>query len=271
MAIGATHKEKSVISDGVNVVYDTYSGTSSQQQVDAPVLVWVHGWTCNAQLWHGQEPLYTKYRSIVLDLPGHGRSAAPHIDYHVELFGRAVNAVLDAESIKSAVIIGHSLGGPVATMAMRLSPERVKGIIYTDSFLHLPQAYITHTVRSVRSAAMADDRIFIGYLDDFFTAKTTEKVKKQVIDTMTSTDLHVRTGVVGTKASPQVWRWDETYDIPALHIGTVFYKEKDQEWSHHMPQLEMSNMQGYGHFMFMEAPEKFNAQVEGWMKSKKIW
>ena len=102
------------------------------------------------------------------------------------------------------------------------------------------------------------------------SGKTTEKVKKQVVDTMTSADLHVRTSVIGTKASPQVWSWDETYDIPALHIGTLFYKEKDEEWSHHIPQLEMSKMEGHGHFMFMEAPDKFNEQLESWLKSKNL-
>jgi pimeloyl-ACP methyl ester carboxylesterase len=88
-------KTKTLIHEGIQLVYDSY-GTGSS------AIVYIHGWTCSRTLWVHQSPLYTRYRSILVDLPGHGESDKPEVDYDHELFVRSIKAVLDAEGIRSA-------------------------------------------------------------------------------------------------------------------------------------------------------------------------
>src|SRR5262245_38162541 len=58
-------------------------------------LVFIHGWTCNLTFWKPQiEAFKSKTRVIAIDLPGHGDSDKPHIDYTMDLFARAIDAVL---------------------------------------------------------------------------------------------------------------------------------------------------------------------------------
>ena len=84
--------------DGIKILYNSFGQGSK-------ALVFIHGWTCSSDQFHGQAPLYKKYRSLLIDLPGHGRSDAPeNVDYSIEFFARAIVAVLGQEGIEKVVL-----------------------------------------------------------------------------------------------------------------------------------------------------------------------
>src|SRR6266849_4963830 len=77
-------------------------------------LVFVHGWTCNMNFWRYQVPAFEgKIRMILVDLPGHGESDKPKVDYPPEFFAKSVDAVLRDAGVEKAVLAGHSMGTPV--------------------------------------------------------------------------------------------------------------------------------------------------------------
>ncbi len=100
-------------------------------------LVFIHGWTCDLTFWRGQEPLYTDptRRALLIDLPGHGLSDKPHRAYPIEFFARAIEAVMRDAQVERAVLIGHSLGGPIAYAFLRLFPEKAKALVLVDAFV----------------------------------------------------------------------------------------------------------------------------------------
>ena len=257
--------ERSVFFEDIKCVYDSY-GTGGE------ALVFVHGWTCSSALWNAQTQHFKTRRCIVIDLPGHGRSDAPtNTEYSLEIFANSVNAIFEAENIDHVVLVGHSMGGPVSTMTLRLFPEKISGIIYVDSFFHLPEAYLTHAQRRELAARHADDTQFREFLGGFFTPKTTENMKAQITNTMVSTAKHVRCNATTTPMQPHAWRWGEVYDIPALHVVTPMFEERaDGAWLRHLPKLETRLWRGYGHFLFMEDVERFNSEVEEWLQGKSL-
>jgi pimeloyl-ACP methyl ester carboxylesterase len=104
-----------------------------------PALVLVHGWSCNTSIWHKQAPaLAAKYRVILVDLLGHGKSDKPHLDYTQTLFANCIKEVLDKEGIKRAVLIGHSMGTPVCLQTARLYPGLVQGLVIVDGAFIFP-------------------------------------------------------------------------------------------------------------------------------------
>ena len=74
--------------DGVPVHYST-SGSGPA------TLIFVHGWTCDESSWSAQVPEFERrYRTVTLDLPGHGESGPPADGrFSIDLFARAVEAV----------------------------------------------------------------------------------------------------------------------------------------------------------------------------------
>src|SRR5262249_15629927 len=74
-------------------------------------LVFVHGWTADLTSWRYQVPAFDgKVRMVLIDLPGHGKSDKPKIDYTMDLFARAVDAVLADAGVKKAMLAGPSRG-----------------------------------------------------------------------------------------------------------------------------------------------------------------
>lgn len=102
---------------------------------DAPALVLVHGLGASTNWWSRILPaLATSYRVIRIDLLGHGQSAKPTGDHYAipqqaHLLGRA----LDQLGVKSAILIGHSTGGYVATALAEQRPSLVTAIALLDT------------------------------------------------------------------------------------------------------------------------------------------
>jgi pimeloyl-ACP methyl ester carboxylesterase len=114
--------------DGVPIAYEARGkGPTS--------LVFVPGWSCDRNAWrHQMDSLQGEYRVIALDLAGSGASGKGRTDWSIANFANDVVAVVRATDAKNVVLIGHSLGGPVALEAGLLLPDRVKGVIGVEAF-----------------------------------------------------------------------------------------------------------------------------------------
>src|ERR1041384_1147639 len=100
-------------------------------------LVLVHGWGCNLNHWRDQIPEFAKRnRVIALDLPGHGESDKPQqLSYTMDLFANAIDAVMRDAKVEHAVVMGHSMGTPVARQFYRKYPQKTLGIVIVDGSL----------------------------------------------------------------------------------------------------------------------------------------
>jgi pyruvate dehydrogenase E2 component (dihydrolipoamide acetyltransferase) len=72
---------------------------------------------------------------VALDLPGHGQSDKPApdaFDYSVDGMASAVAGAIEAMGLEPAVLVGHSLGGAVATTIALARPGLVRGLVLLD-------------------------------------------------------------------------------------------------------------------------------------------
>jgi pimeloyl-ACP methyl ester carboxylesterase len=88
-----------------------------EQPGPGPALVLLHGWgrTADSAWW----PIIQRSRRTVLaiDLPGHGRSVLDK-RFTFSLAAEAVMAAIDDARLERPVLVGHSMGGPVALTAV---------------------------------------------------------------------------------------------------------------------------------------------------------
>ena len=98
---------------------------------DAPVVVLLHGWTATADLnfFTCYRRLGETYRVLALDHRGHGRGLRARGAFRLEDCADDVAALLDARGIERAIVVGYSMGGPVAMLTWRRHPERVGGLV----------------------------------------------------------------------------------------------------------------------------------------------
>ena len=66
----------------------------------------------------------SRYEVIAVDLPGHGHSAAPRVDYTAGYFTEVAEGLLEACDVSEAIAVGDSIGATIAlSLAARANPR----------------------------------------------------------------------------------------------------------------------------------------------------
>ena len=99
-----------------------------------PPVVLIHGYTDNARDWVPLIPyLSKKFRLIVVDIRGHGRSDKPECCYARIDFAYDIRLLLDALHIDKADVVGHSLGSMITQVLAEEWPQRVRKVVLISS------------------------------------------------------------------------------------------------------------------------------------------
>lgn len=97
-------------------------------------IVFLSGLEQSAHVFRALVPeLGPGFRAVAVTPRAHGESDTPETGYTLSGFADDARAVLDALGVERAAIVGHSLGGAVATRLAADHPERVSAIVYLDS------------------------------------------------------------------------------------------------------------------------------------------
>ncbi len=98
-----------------------------------PVLA-LHGWLDNAASFSGLGPLLGGVRLVALDLPGHGHSdhKAPGASYDFLDWVVDVADAADALGWERFALLGHSMGGAIASLAAGTLRERVTRAVFVE-------------------------------------------------------------------------------------------------------------------------------------------
>ncbi|MGH2607092.1 MAG: alpha/beta fold hydrolase [Anaerolineales bacterium] len=95
---------------GVDIAY-----RMSGLPTGSPVVL-IHGWASSNRMWDSLTAgLADRYRCVAPDLPGHGDSNKPPMDwYTIDHFAGIVADLCRALELRSVALIGHSMGGTIA-------------------------------------------------------------------------------------------------------------------------------------------------------------
>jgi pimeloyl-ACP methyl ester carboxylesterase len=96
-------------------------------------IVLLHCFTCAIDWWDRIVPLLSPHhRVIAIDLLGHGGSEKPASGYSMTNQARLVAGALVKLRVHKATVVGHSLGGIVATALAESSPRLVRRVVIID-------------------------------------------------------------------------------------------------------------------------------------------
>ena len=106
---------------GSNLAAQTQAGAS-------PTLVWLHGFLGEGSEWRDFAAQLPEFSHLLVDLPGHGRSAQLSVDGFAAV-DAALQATLAHYDISSYALIGYSLGGRVAMYHAAQYPKGLKALL----------------------------------------------------------------------------------------------------------------------------------------------
>lgn len=260
--------EKSTLCNGLPVYY-TVTGKGH-------ALVLLHGLAEDASSWNLQtEFLSSSYLVIVPDLPGSGRSPLPD-EVSMESLAGAVKAVLEAEEVEQAVLIGHSMGGYVTLAFAGLYPQLVKalGLFHSTAY---PDG-------EEKKATRKKNNEFIGshgshaFLQQATPALFSEESKKEHPEKVTALierykDFDPRSLIAYNEAMlqrPDRSRLLEDSSCPVLFIigkqdGTIPFEQSLQQ--SHLPDTAYIHvLEHSGHLGMLEETDKSNEALKKFLQ-----
>ena len=252
--------------DGARIHYVNYGKGSD-------ALLLIHGWTQNADAWRDNVADFAKRnRVIVIELPGHGQSDKPQVTYSMDYFAHAVDAVMRDAKVKRAVLVGHSMGTPVARQFYRKYPEKTLAIVVVDGSLRPfgNKAMLDQLIANFRGPKYRDtiDQMFGMMFGSALSTETQQRIKASA----ENTPQHVLASAFEGMASPAIWGEDKI-NVPVLAImaKNPFYPPNVEESFRMLaPKMEFQMWDGVGHFIMMEKPKEFNTAVIQWLDQNSL-
>lgn len=102
-----------------------------------PTVLLLHGWgaTADVNFFSVYGPLAGSCRVLALDQRGHGRGLRSAEPFTLEACAEDAAALLEALEVGPAVVVGYSMGGPVALLLTHRHPRLVAGLVLVATAL----------------------------------------------------------------------------------------------------------------------------------------
>jgi pimeloyl-ACP methyl ester carboxylesterase len=135
IAVSNQTKDAEVNVEGAEII-ETSNGALQVLDEGDPAgspIVLIHCYTCSIEWWQKLTPLLTaEHRVLSVDLLGHGGSDKPGAGYSIEDQAAALAEALSSLGVQGATVVGHSLGGTVATGLAEQSPQLASKVVLID-------------------------------------------------------------------------------------------------------------------------------------------
>jgi pimeloyl-ACP methyl ester carboxylesterase len=127
---------------------------------EGPPLVLIHGLGGTFRYWlESARRLARHFRVLVVDVPGFGGSDPAALPFSLLAAGERVLAASEALGAARPVLVGHSLGGPIAALVAERSPERVSGVVLVSTTGLSPErAWRRHVLLPIVRRALCNPR-----------------------------------------------------------------------------------------------------------------
>lgn len=226
-------------------------------------LVFIHCWACDREFWREQVDVFAAdYRVVTLDLTGHGQFVPPEPPRSVLALAGGVEAVVKQLGLTRAILVGHSMGGPVALEAARRLKGIVRGVVLVDT-LHNPAQRATAEMVSGIAAGLEAD--FKGTMEKMvasqFPAGSNDLARNWVI--ARAVKAHQATALSLMRDYPNLdfGALLAGAGVPLRAINTANPPTDIAAARRFAPDFEAVIVPGVGHFLQLEKPAEFNRRL----------
>ena len=248
-----------------------------------PPIVFVHGFGCARGDWDAQVAQFSpRHQTVAVDLRGHGTSPGSAEACSIERFGADVAEVMRALDLASAVLVGHSMGCRVVTEAALQAPERTAGVVLVDG------SQFAAGMAAVMDERFAQPDGYRTMVNDLFVEMFTAKSNSVMVASVIERAKRLPRPI-GEKLLRDMQRYDVgrltsalgCLRVPAMAVQTTYSNEKRERRPLHqgqtspyldmlrgsVPSVRIEVIADTGHFPQLEANERTNAAIEGFVRS----
>lgn len=240
--------------DGNRLPYDV-AGTG------AVTVVLVHCWMCERSFWDAQVPvLAERYRTIAIDLPGHGEATDDRTNWSVAAYGDDLAGFIEALDLRNVVLVGHSMGGPVSLRAAALTGDRVRGIVAVDTLHDAEFEFSEEQMDGFIAAFEADYPATCNeFVKQMFPEDDAEAAMTQVQETSCGAE-RAPIGIALMKdfGTIDMSAWFSEANVPIRAINAAQPNPTRIDRNRKYADFDAVLMEGVGHYPHMSRSQEFN-------------
>ncbi len=234
-------------------------------------VVLIHGWGGDLAIWDRQVPaLKAKGRVVAVDMPGHGQSGAPEMTYSLETLAKGVAGAIEQAGVKRAVLVGHSMGFPVALSVAQQRPGLVKGVVSMDGAILTEmqpeeQAWFAQTVDGMKGPQR--DKVVADFIAPF-AGKLAPADKKRILDRILATPAHVTTSAFENFPNSQVWAASAKFPFPVLGLYARLSEKGVADWLNaRFATVQLKVWDDVDHWPHVTQPKRVNGAILAFLKT----
>lgn len=248
-------------------------------------LLLIHGWCCSSDFWRANAPvLAEQYRVITLDLRGHGNSSKILTGHSIHQYARDIRDLMEHLDLRQVCLAGWSLSGPVLlSFWQQFGREgRLKaiGLIDFTAAPFSPEPWNSHGMKGSNLEAMHGTFAAYTANPSAFAAAFTHKMfgKEQapemdlrwIVAELTKTPPWIAVAIYSDYLISDFTPVLATIDIPVIvFAGNSGIFKRGIEQGRHLASLAPLShfvpFEDAGHLLFYEQPDKFNAELAGFL------
>jgi pimeloyl-ACP methyl ester carboxylesterase len=128
-----------------------------------PTVILLHGLGGSSQGWQFNiTPLAAKFRVIVPDQIGFGKSDKPLVNYRIRTYVDFLDQFCKQLNIERAALVGNSMGGWIAAMYTAAFPDRVDKLVLVDAAGYAPpKDFDTRAFWGLNPTTRADMKVLV--------------------------------------------------------------------------------------------------------------
>lgn len=231
------------------------------------VIILLHGWAANIDtMLPISNILKDRYRVVLLDLPGFGKSEEPKEIYNSFDYSKIVLEFMDKLNIDSATFIGHSFGGKISSIIASNHPEKVKKLILIDSAGLIPKRGVNYYFKVYSFKIMRWVHNHFPFGDkEARLEKFRQKYGSDDYKSSTGVMRKIMVTVVNENIKPLLSKinaetlliWGENDDATPLYMGEIFEKE--------IKNSGLVVLKNSGHFSYIDDYGTFRAVINSFL------
>lgn len=258
-------KEEPVVNvesfDGVNISFDNKGEGET-------TIILIHGWTNNRTIWDAQTSHFSEnYHVIAADLPGFGKSGNNRKMWTIEAYGQDIAAIIEKLELRNVVLVGFSLGAPVAIETALKAREQVVGVVLVDNLQDVEMKFAPPMIQYMDSMMM-----------DMVNKPTMEKLVqggffKHNIDSSYHRVLKLLKDVpqIGWSESLiELLKWQneqsvnsiKSVEAPIIAINSDMQPTKVEAFRKYAPTFKAKIVKDVGHVIMWDNEKEFNRLLE---------
>jgi pimeloyl-ACP methyl ester carboxylesterase len=257
-----------VVVDGLRIAY--------RRLGKGPPLVLLHGFFGDHRVWRHQFELADEYTVVAWDAPGCGGSSVPPAGFRMADYADPLARFLEAIGVVRPHVVGNSFGGTLALELALRHPSLPTSLVVAGGYAGWsgsfpPEVVAERLRRSLPDLTLPPDEVVIRWMPGFLTPSAPASTVRELGEIISDFDPGGMRVMITALAEADLREGLPSITLPTLLVcgeGDVRSPlTVAQDLQGRIPASRLVVIPGAGHLMQMEAPERFNAELRGFLRT----